>query len=937
MGKDIQALKERLGLVSLVENHGIELQKKNAVELIGLCPFHDEKTPSFTVNQDKQAYYCFGCGEGGDELNFLQTYYGLDFKAALEKYEELAGGVDVSVESATKKQGKKRQNKARWVPLPLVPDNAGPPPDTFSFNERGNWVERKVAKRWPYLTREGKLIGYTCRFEWEVDGETKKDVLPCTWAGNEETGAQGWRWLSFGKPRPLYGLQDIPKYPADRQVLVVEGEKTADAARALFPALLVFSWPGGSKAIPFVDWSPVAGRKVIAWPDADRPGFQAMEGYYDARGNYKQGVADMCIEAGATGFKVIEPPPNVVEGWDLADATGWDGKKALAWARDNVRERRMPKKTEAEPEQSQSVEAPHVDEVPPPIDNEMPPEYLDEPPPPLEQEERLPFRYLGADFDSAGAASYFYYIYHARRVVCLSSAQHTKSSLLQLARLAWWRANFPSRNGVDWDAAADTLISTSLGLPVYNPDILRGRGAWFESSTNSAVVHCGGSIIVGGKSYDLREFESRYIYEQKEPIEVNTDNPLSPKESHELVDICERLTWDKPVNGKLLAGWLACSTVCGALNWRPHIWVTGPAGSGKSTIFELIIKRALGSMALFVQGETTEAGIRQTLNQDALPVIFDEAESETAAAAQRIDRILGLVRQSSTENDARIVKGTAGGKSISYRIRSCFAFSSIGTNIATTADKTRVTVLGLISNPPDKEHRAQYQELLDKIEGTLTVEYSQRLQARLVRLIPVIRENARIFAAAGTTALRSARLGDQVGALLAGVYALHSNNVVSLEAAEEFIAAKDWSETLEVNAVSDERYLLNRITEQVVKVQTEHKLVERSIGELVSVALESTALCKDEDITPEKAEATLTRHGMRVSNDRKSVYVSNTHAGIASILAGTRWAKDWYRILKRLDGAKRLDKPVRFGEGNLSRAVSVPVDKVLRNDEETVD
>ena len=53
------------------------------VELVGLCPFHDEKTPSFYVNEDKGVFHCFSCGEGGDVIKFIQLIEQVDFKAAL--------------------------------------------------------------------------------------------------------------------------------------------------------------------------------------------------------------------------------------------------------------------------------------------------------------------------------------------------------------------------------------------------------------------------------------------------------------------------------------------------------------------------------------------------------------------------------------------------------------------------------------------------------------------------------------------------------------------------------------------------------------------------------------------------------------------------------------------------------------------------------------
>nr|WP_246591083.1 DUF6371 domain-containing protein [Georgfuchsia toluolica] len=74
--------------------------------------------------------------------------------------------------------------------------------------------------------------------------------------------------MAFPEPRPLYGLDRLAAKP-DATVLLVEGEKCADAAAEVLPEYAVLTWPGGCKAVKKVDWRPLAGRKVICWPDAD--------------------------------------------------------------------------------------------------------------------------------------------------------------------------------------------------------------------------------------------------------------------------------------------------------------------------------------------------------------------------------------------------------------------------------------------------------------------------------------------------------------------------------------------------------------------------------------------------------------------------------------------------------------------------------------------
>ena len=59
-------------------------------------------------------------------------------------------------------------------------------------------------------------------------------------------------------------------------MLIVEGEKAADAAGALFPDYVAITWPNGGKAAGKADWQPLSGRDVVLWPDADAPGRDAM-------------------------------------------------------------------------------------------------------------------------------------------------------------------------------------------------------------------------------------------------------------------------------------------------------------------------------------------------------------------------------------------------------------------------------------------------------------------------------------------------------------------------------------------------------------------------------------------------------------------------------------------------------------------------------------
>jgi len=93
-------IEELLGRVDIVEviERRVPL-KKAGREYQARCPFHDEKTPSFTVSPQKQFYHCFGCGAHGTAIGFLMNYEGFEFPDAVEELARLVG-IEVPREAA---------------------------------------------------------------------------------------------------------------------------------------------------------------------------------------------------------------------------------------------------------------------------------------------------------------------------------------------------------------------------------------------------------------------------------------------------------------------------------------------------------------------------------------------------------------------------------------------------------------------------------------------------------------------------------------------------------------------------------------------------------------------------------------------------------------------------------------------------------------------
>ena len=122
-----------------------------------------------------------------------------------------------------------------------------------------------------------------------------------------------------------------------------------------------------------------------------------------------------------------------------------------------------------------------------------------------------------------------------------------------------------------------------------------------------------------------------------------------------------------------------------------------------------------------------------------MPILFDESDIDDQRDADRIQNIVALARASSTSDSGVILHGSQGGGAKTYNIRSMFAFSSIGVHLSKKADLSRFTVLGFKPNNLDLSD--EFKSLSNRWDDLVTTEFVHDLQARTLKLMPVIIEN----------------------------------------------------------------------------------------------------------------------------------------------------------------------------------------------------
>lgn len=912
---DLKQLKLDNNIVDVI-NRRVSLVKRGS-EHYGKCPFHNDTHESLQVNENKQVYKCFVCGDkSGDVIDFMQSY-GISWSDIVK---ELAEKSHIAGDYSGEKKEINRPAIVKW-------SNAIPQGGSVEIRHYLHGLPSLV---WPYRNKDGIIIGYACRF----DLPEGKMVLPFTYKTNGEV--YEWRWQGFDKPRPLYNLDKLTENP-NITAIVLEGEKTADAGTRLISTGISTTWMGGADGIKTADWTPLYGRNVVLWADNDysheygdkhalagqvkpfreQPGNKAMLAIYEI-------LKDHCPK-----IKWVKNPAGTPCGWDLADAE-WTPEEALKYTKANLGSVPIAKNDidvdespvenyEAQREQLNQRSDDHH------YENNSDPYHRD----------NSFFKCLGYEKAENGGQIYYFYAYIAKSVIKLAPTSMSKPNLMQIAPINYWESAFPSKSGVSMDAAQNWLINTCHDVGIFNEKWLRGRGAWIDKKR--VVIHAGDHLVVDGRPTHFKDHKSKFIYEIGDELGFNLDNPLPPKVANGLMDVLNLINWDRQINSYLLAGWCVIAPVCGALNWRPHIWLHGGAGTGKSWIFLKIIRPLLGETALAVQGETSEAGLRQTLKHDALPVVFDEAEGNERKDQDRMQSVLALMRQSSATDGGIMAKGTAGGTAKTFRIRSCFAFASINIQIAQQSDQSRITQLGILKHPENspadtEKKNAQWLNLKAKYDETVTDRFCEGLRARTINLLPVILANARTFSNAAAGVLGEQRTGDQIGALLAGAYSLSSNKEITFDEAVKWITSKDWSEERATGQTRDELSLLAHLLEYITRIETSVGNYERNIGELVQTAL---GYRSQDLITVDQATERLNRLGIRVDNPREIsdpyVYISNSAKTVKQMLEGTVWQKNHNKVLMRIESAAAVHS-MRFSSGVSTKAVKILASQIFKSE-----
>jgi hypothetical protein len=489
----------------------------------------------------------------------------------------------------------------------------------------------------------------------------------------------------------------------------------------------------------------------------------------------------------------------------------------------------------------------------------------------------------------------FAFLHQRLNVLKIKTAKQLANAaeLLDLASSRFWRKIAPNedtQSGYSSHTIADALIQASLERGKIDPTRIRGIGVWRER----------GDKIVKNFSGPIPE-RGWFIYTRFEEFETMEGKAVDP---NSVLSWLRRFNWKNPDYAILLFGWLAYAPICGVLRQRPHLFLTGQKNTGKTTLLQGI-EALLDPLTLKFDGSTTtEAGIRQKLEENASPIIIDEFEAGNLGTRRRI---VDLARSAFSANAAG-VKGTPSGHHMEFLITSTFLFAGINVLRGSAADSSRMFVIELLPHDNSQQTRNVIEtELQGFMEGQ-TDWCLKRIDQAEVTLAAILAFEP-LMPSIDSRAKRNLSI-----AFGAAFTALHDRIPTPGE-------IETWIENYKSLIVDHSQAHEQNDPQDCLSFLLSHSLghVEGNVWKAVANAAKPSRFAQDNN-----PNNTLQSYGLRVEDGM--LFVSDNHGYLMRIFQGSKWPEGgWKAQFLRLPDAIEARK---YFQGLQQRCVGIPLENL---------
>lgn len=768
------------------------------------------------------------------------------------------------------------KSKVKYKPIIPIPEEIYEK-DFDNYCDNDKKISGNIDWIYEYRSIQNKLLYISVRLKKPFkDSKGKQRKLLAVSYFNHKLDDKEWNDFTWykqafsGKAYPFSNQYELSKI-GKRNVLIVEGEKAAHYLNTvLSPDKWVMTCNGSSSNMKNVDsydlFKKLKINHVFYWPDNDQPG-------RDTIGFVKERFDNVSV------IKI--PEDNYyIDKWDAADAVidGWSSEDIEKFIFQNLYE------TE-----------------------EIDPQY---------------FKAISHDHEN-----FYFMSYRLGLVKPVKQETITLGFLRVMAPREYWCNKYPPTDGMkglyDTDSAIEDIMLMALKTPYHETGKVRQTGAWEDDGRY--VFHYGSGLIVDGEKVGLFDFKTNNIYEKKGYLQFSEDG-FKPIDMRKIATVIKRFSISSPQEKYLFLGWIIMSLLGGAFDWRPHIWLTGEAGSGKTSAIDFI-KTILGAAVIKETGGSTEAGIRQRLKVSTLPVLIDELENMDDKTNKNLKAIKALIRQASS--GSRVSRGTADHSGIDFAVQSMFCVGSVSPQIAENADLTRFSIINFDKSLTSTDGWIETEKMI--IE-TLTPEYLNEFKYFMVSNIKNIIEYTRMALIVFSDKKFNSRLSQQYSVLTMGAYiCLKNGTEITKEGFEAFLTKNfNFNEQSKAGTVSAAEQCFSIVLQKIIEYKSPNGLSERApIFELLKTykdRINEGLNSNDNDtirniIKAVKSYGFLLEHP-KYKNDILFVYNANL---VKDILKNTQFSGDVKEIIRRHPHAVEI-VPETFYAGGRGSAIRFSYD-----------
>ncbi len=369
-------------------------------------------------------------------------------------------------------------------------------------------------------------------------------------------------------------------------------------------------------------------------------------------------------------------------------------------------------------------------------------------------------------------SNYFYISSENKQIVSLNFNHHNKVGLRRLiANSSYWLKRYgvidEEEIKMNWDAACEDLMYQCHKKGIFDPTKVRGIGVWKDG--NKYCINDGDSV------YNENE-NSEYQYQKTVRINYELGNHDQESMLH-MLEGFKNLQYKNENDFFFLAAYAVQAQIFAVLPWRFHIWISGAAGTGKSTILKWLHDLSMNSR---LTNNTTGAGIRQSLKSNATAVIYDEAEPTT----NRTKEVIELAREMSSNGSYQVMRGTVSGNSINYNTQCIFCFGSIQVYNLNQADRSRIFMIEMdIIKDQTEEAFADISARMEHF-----IQYKNDFFTTVYKNIENIIHNTKICNRVLKQSHKlESRLADQLSVAMACFYVYFSSEKITEEVADVII------------------------------------------------------------------------------------------------------------------------------------------------------